>query len=221
MQEFSATSRRLGIVSAVTTAVLVAAYAVTLAVGLLSLASPEQPIGNPLFAILEILIIVMMPAVVALMIAVHAWAPTQVRVLSLAGVVFMSLLAVVTCTLHFVILTLSRNPAFAGEAWQSLVISFRWPSVAYAVDIVGWDVFFPLSMLFAAGVFSGSRLALWIRWMMVTSGVLAFTGLIGVVLGDMQWRNIGIVGYVPVFLVVALLLGVLFYRTAPVEVVFP
>ena len=73
--EFTAIARRLGLVSAAATVVLLAGYAVTLTIGLLSLESPDQPIRNPMFAILEILIIVMMPAIVALMIAVHAWAP--------------------------------------------------------------------------------------------------------------------------------------------------
>jgi hypothetical protein len=70
-------------------------------------------------------------------------------------------------------------------------------------------------MLFAAPVFHGSRLAGWIRWLMLAAGILALGGLSGVAFGDMQLRNIGIVGYVPVFLVAAALLGVLFYRTAP------
>jgi hypothetical protein len=47
--------------------------------------------------------------------------------------------------------------------------------------------------------------------------VLAFAGLSGVVVGDMQLRNIGIVGYVGVFLVVAALLAVLFFRAPPLE----
>ena len=115
--EFSATSRRLGLVSASATAVLLAAYAVTLAVGLGGLDSPEQPIDNPQFAILEILIIVTMPAIVALMIAVHGWTPARLQTLSLTAVVFTSLLALLTTTLHFVILTLSRRPEFADEPW--------------------------------------------------------------------------------------------------------
>jgi len=215
--EFTATARRLGILSASATVVLGVAYAVTLAVGFASLASPQQPIGDPMFSILEVLIILMMPAMVALMVVVHAWAPTHARVLSLTAVVFMSLLAGLTCSLHFVILTLSRQSAFAGQPWLPLVLSFHWPSVAYALDILGWDVFFALSMLFAAPVFSGSRLAAWIRWLMIASGLLALAGLGGVVVGDMQVRNIGIVGYVGVFLVVAALLGVLFHREAPRE----
>jgi hypothetical protein len=55
--------------------------------------SPAEPIGDPLFTILEVLIIVMMPAMVALMVAVHAWAPTRVKSLSLTAVVFMGVLA--------------------------------------------------------------------------------------------------------------------------------
>jgi hypothetical protein len=212
---FSPTACRLGLYSAAATVLLIVAYAVTLVVGLLSLKSPQDPIGDPMFTMLEVLIIVMMPAVVALMVAVHAWAPAPVKALSLTAVLFMGLVAVVTSSLHFVILTVSRHPAFAGQPWLPLFLEFRWPSVVYALDILAWDVFFPLSMLFAAPVLSGSTLAIWIRWLMVASAVLALAGLSGVVFGDMQLRNIGIVGYVGVFLVIAVLLAVLFYRALP------
>ena len=216
--KFTATARSLGIFSATATVILLVAYTVTLAVGLLSLESPQQPIGDPMFTILEILIIIMMPAMVALMVAVHAWAPIHAKkTLSLTSVVFMGLLTGLTCSLHFVILNLSRQPEFTGQSWLPLVLSFNWPSVAYALDILGWDIFFALSMLFAAPVFWGSRLAAWIRVLMIASGVLALAGLSGVVVGDMQLRNIGIVGYVGVFLIVAALLAFLFYRATPLE----
>src|SRR5215218_5914302 len=215
--KFTATARSFGILSAAATVILVVTYAVTLVVGLLSLESPQEPIGDPMFTILEVLIIVMMPAMVALMVAVHAWAPMHAKTLTLTSVVFMGLLAGLTCPLHFVILTLSRQPEFTAQSWLPLVLSFNWPAVAYALDILGWDVFFALSMLFAAPVFWGSRLVAWIRVLMIASGVLALAGLSGVVVGDMQLRNIGIVGYVGVFLVVAALLAVLFYRATPLE----
>jgi hypothetical protein len=215
--KFTATARSFGILSAAATVILLVAYAVTLVVGLLSLESPQEPIGDPMFTILEILIIVMMPAMVALMVAVHAWAPMHAKTLTLTSVVFMGLLAGVTSVVHFCVLSLSRQPEFAGQSWLPMVVSFKWPSVVYALDILAWDIFFPLSMLFAAPVFWGSRLAAWIRVLMIASGVLAFAGLSGVVVGDMQLRNIGIVGYVGVFLVVATLLAVLFYRATPLE----
>jgi hypothetical protein len=153
---------------------------------------------------------------VALMAAVHAWTPSHAKALSLTALVFMGLLAGVTCSVHFVILTLSRQAEFAGQSWLPLFVSFKWPSVVYALDILGWDFFFALSMLFAAPVFCGSRLADVIRVLMIASAVLAFAGLSGVVAGDMHLRNIGIVGYLGVFLIVAGLLAVLFYRTRPV-----
>ncbi len=213
--EFSATARRLGIFSAVAVVILQVAYAITLTVGFLSLTSPQQPIGDPMFSILEVLIIAMMPVMVALMVAVHAWAPSHTKALSLIAVVFMALLAAVTCSVHFVILTLSRQTAFAALSWLPLLLSFKWPSVVYALDILGWDFFFALSMLFAAPVFGGSRLAVSIRVLMTASGALSLVGLSGVVTGDMQLRDIGIAGYLGVFLVVACLLAVLFSRATP------
>jgi hypothetical protein len=74
---FTANARRLGVVSAAGTALLTAVYAATLAAGLLSLESPQDPIGDPLFSIVEVLIILTMPLMVALMVAVHAWASAE------------------------------------------------------------------------------------------------------------------------------------------------
>ena len=129
----------------------------------------------------------------------------------------MGVLAGITCSLHFVVLTLSRQAEFVDQPWLPLFMSFEWPSVVYALDILAWDIFFAVAILFAAPVFSGSRLTAWIRGLMIASGVLSLAGLSGVVLGSMQWRNIGIVGYVPVFLVVVVLLAILFRRTPPQE----
>jgi hypothetical protein len=77
---------------------------------------------------------------------------------SLIALVFMGLLAGLTSSVHFVILTVSRQAAFTGQSWLPLLLEFKWPSVAYALDILAWDVFFPLAVLSAAPVFGGSRL---------------------------------------------------------------
>src|ERR1700687_3695299 len=194
--DFTAAARRLGMLSAVAVVALGAAYAVTLAAGLSSLRSaPQQPIGDPFFPILEILIILSAPLIVALMVSVHAWAPPEAKVYSVAALVFMSLLAVVTCGVHFVILTVGRQVGSAGLPWFSLLFSFTWPSVPYALDILAWDLFFGLSMLFAAPVFRGDRLRTSIRLLMIVSGALAVGGLSGAGGGDMQLRMIGVVGY--------------------------
>jgi hypothetical protein len=95
-----------------------------------------------------------------------------------------------------------------------LLLSFKWPSIAYALDILAWNGFFALAVLCAALVFRGTRLAAWIRGLLLLSGILALAGFSGVAFGDMQLRYIGIVGYVVVFPVAAMLMVVLFRRTA-------
>ncbi len=64
--------------------------------------------------------------------------------------------------------------------------------MVYALDILAWDWFFGLSMLFLAPVFRNRRS---LSVLLVTSGVLSLAGLLGVPLEDMSIRNIGIVGY--------------------------
>jgi hypothetical protein len=211
--DFSLSARRLGISAAAGIVVLGLSYAVTLILGLLSLQSPQQPIGGWYFSILELLILPLAPLAVVLMVAVHAWAPAEAKAYSLTALVFTGLLGGLTCSIHFVILTVSRQIASADLTRSALLLSFTWPSVAYALDIVAWDVFFGLAMLFAAPVFSGGRLARSIRILMFTSGVLALAGLSGVVAGDMQLRMLGVIGYAAIFPVVALLLAILFMRT--------
>ena len=214
---FTASARRLGIASAGAVVVLLLAYSVTLVVGLASLESADEPIADPMFSILEVLILLLAPAMVALMAAVHAWAPAPRRTLTLTAFACMAVVAGITCSVHFAVLAVSRDPAFAQQPWAPLVFSFRWPSLAYALDILAWDVFFALAMLFAAPAFRGTRLAAVVRGTMTASGLLALAGLAGVISGDMQLRNVGIVGYVGVFLVVAVLLAVLFLRTPAAE----
>ena len=105
----------------------------------------------------------------------------------------------------------------AGLTWVPLFLSFKWPSVAYTLDILAWDWFFALSMLFATPVFRGGRLEITVRILMIVSGVLSLAGLIGVPLADMHVRNIGIIGYGMVAPVVFLLLGIVFGRTQHVR----
>ncbi|MBJ7598700.1 MAG: hypothetical protein DLM67_23075 [Candidatus Nephthysia bennettiae] len=83
----------------------------------------------------------------------------------------------------------------------------------YALDIAAWDFCLGIALLLVAPVFSGSRLARWVRYGAILSGLLCLAGIMGAVLGNMNFRNIGIAGYGGVLPVVALLMGRLFSRT--------
>jgi hypothetical protein len=210
---FTQQHRAIGRASAYAVSVLLVVYAITTTLGFLSLKSPLDPIGNPYFTIMELLIILIAPLLVLSMIAVHAYASPEVKVYSLMALVCMILLAGITSCAHFVVLTVSHQIEAAGLTGAPLLISFKWPSVVYSLDTLAWDWFFALSMLFAALVFKGNRLENSVRILMIISGVLSLAGLIGVALADMQIRNIGIIGYTVVAIVVFLLIGIVFGRT--------
>lgn len=211
-ETFSRSARLMGIESATVILVVGGVYAAALTLGLAKLATPQTPIGNPYFTAMEVLILMLAPTMVSLMAAVHAWAPQDRKALSLAALSFVAMLAAVTCSVHFLIVTLSGQPGFTEPAVANAFLAFRWPSVVYALDILGWDIFFALAMLFAAPVFVGGGIHRAIRSGMIVSGVLALAGLLGVALNDMAIRNIGIAGYLGVFLILDCLLLVLFLR---------
>jgi hypothetical protein len=218
-EDFTSLHRTLGITAAWSVFFLCVIYAVITTLGFLSLRSPQDPIGDPYFTIMEILIILLMPLMVLTMIAVHAYAPSEVKAYSFTALVFMIVMAMITSSIHFVILTVSRQIEAAGFTQASLLFSFQWPSVAYTLDILAWDWFFALSMLFAAPVFKAVGIETAIRYIMIVSGVLSLVGLLGVPLAILKveyWfnvRNIGILGYGLVSPAAFLLLAILFGRT--------
>lgn len=201
---FTTSARRLGIVSAGGVVALELAYLGALVAGLAALPSPDAPIGNPWFTVLEVLILMLVPFMVLFMVSVHAWSPEETRTYGLGAALFMTLVAGVTSAVHLGILTLGRHEGFADMGW---LFSFTWPSVAYAMDILAWDLFFPIAVFCAVPVFRREPEDRRIRLVLIWSGALALAGLAGAFLGDMRVRNVGIVGYVGLFPVAVALIG--------------
>jgi hypothetical protein len=198
---------RLGHVAGNTVAALTAAYAVVLAIGLLTLPSPEHPIRDPWFTLMEVLILAIAPAAVALSVGLHAALPQVAKPSAALAVIFMSMCAVTTSVVHFSMLALARIEPFASASWAPLVFGFRWPSVAYALDVLAWDVFFAGGCMFTAMALRNVAGATLVRVLMVAAAALSFIGVFGVFLANMAVRNIGIVGYVIVYPVAAALLS--------------
>jgi hypothetical protein len=194
-------------VAGVSTICLSMLYLAILAIGFQSLSESNQAIADPWFALLEILILFLMPALVLLFAAIHELAPPNLKPASLSAAVVMGQVAVLTMLTHFTILLLGRMPDIADADWALFVFSFRWPSVAYVLDVVAWDLLYPIALLFAVWALRDLPAARGSRAAMIAAAALSFAGLGGAALGDMHLRNIGILGYgvlTPVY--VALLL---------------
>jgi hypothetical protein len=202
----------IGKISSLAVSILIVIYLVTLVFGLISLDSPEEAIGNPYFTILEVLIILIAPLMIISLAAIYNSTREEGKIYGLIGLVFMVIMTGITCSVHFTILVLSRQPEFNSMQHASLIFSFQWPSIVYALDILAWDFFYPLSMLFLAFLFRGKGLNRTIRVLAFLSAGISFIGLLGIPLNNMQVRNIGILGYTVFAIPLFYLLGKFFSK---------
>lgn len=178
-------------------------YAVVTVLGLLSLKTKDDPIGDPYFSLMELLTLLIAPAMTMSMATVHHQSSTENKLYSLLALGFMVIMTTITSSVHAVVLILSHSLDAVSRANLSWFMSFRWPSVVYALDILAWDWFFALAMFFAAHSIPDKR----IKYFLWTAGLLSLLGLVGVPLQNMQIRNIGILGYAVVAPVAFLWMG--------------
>lgn len=189
----------MGVISGYLIAFLCAVYAAILLVGMITLPTPEHPIQDPWFTAMELLILAIAPTMVVFTVSLYAWVRESEKTAAVLAIVFMSLCAVVTSCVHFSVLTLSRHPAISTTDWASLVFGFAWPSLAYALDILAWDIFFALGALFSALSLRGNAKAQSAQRLLMAASATAFLGLAGVATENMNIRNVGIIGYVLLF----------------------
>lgn len=170
-------------------------YAVITLSGFLSLDSPDEPIGHPYFCIMEVLILIISPVMAISMAAIHYCNESDTRIYSFIAVCLMFIMAAITSCVHTLILTVGDSQQFRELPEYNLLFSFRWPSIAYALDVLAWDWFYGLSIIFGAIQFRQQGLEKTIKVIMMISGILSLIGLGGLPTGNMQIRNIGIIGY--------------------------
>lgn len=177
---------------------LEAVYIVVFIIGFASLGNTSDPLPDPYLAIAEVLILVMAPILVLRMMAIHECAPTSAKPFTQVALVWMIATAAFTFTVHFVELTVARHINPARIEGYRYIFDFKWPSTFYAIDIVAWDVFFGLALLFAVPAFARPSESL-VRKGFIASGSLCLVGLVGPFANALGWRTIGILGYTIVF----------------------
>jgi hypothetical protein len=219
MSAWTPTDRRVGMWSAWAVVVLFLAYLATGAVWLVFGGEPARrdpfwPV-DPYRAVLEALIILSAPPMVVVMAAVHAAAPPGAKACGAAALAFMTLAAGTTCGIHFVELTVVRRLGPASPPELSAIFFTPWPSAFFALDLLAWDLFLGLALLFAAPAFKGGGLQAAVRAALILGGTLCLVGTLGPALGDLRIQLVGTTGYAAVFPVACLLLATLFGRAEP------
>ncbi len=214
MSHWTQSDRRIGAWSATCAAILGVVYVIVGAIGVVARPRGLGPLSqvDPYLAVLEILIILFAVSVVVMMAGVYASASPERKAYSLAALAFAIVFAMLTCSVHFASLTVARQIASEAAPLLSAQLSFQWPSLALALDLLAWDFFLGLALLFAAPVFRGDRLQDMVRFGMYLAGALCLAGTLGPLLGRLWLQLPAIVGYAFVLPVVCALLAILFAR---------
>jgi hypothetical protein len=191
---------RIGSWSATAVFVIGVAYLVTLAMGF-AVFGLAEPIRDPILAIMEVLTLMSAVPMVVIMAAVHEYASVHRKIYAVIALAFTTLFAGTTTVVHFVELTAGRQLRSSGIAW---------PSPVYAAELLAWNLFLGLGLLFAAPVFDGDGPERSVRGGLLLSGGLCVAGVIGPALGNMRLQLVGVFGYAGVLPVVCFMLARLF-----------
>ena len=185
-------------------------------VGFLGVA--ERPPGSqllrqsdPYLAIMEALMILAAVALVVMMAAVYRQAPAERKTFGLTALAFTIIFAVLSCGVHFVSLTVRRQVPYDALPSISSQLSVNdWPTIAMAVDLLAWDFFLGLALLFAALVLSGDSRARGARLGFSVAGLLCLAATMGPATGRLGIQYLGIVGYACGLPISCALLGMFF-----------
>jgi hypothetical protein len=158
-------------------------------------------IVDPLLAIMELLTLLVAPILLVMMAAVRRRAPEALQAVSSLAFAFMTLTTGLTSAVHFVALTATR------QLGNALLV---WPSSAYAVELLAWDGFLGLSLVFAAFTFQPGGRERHVRRGLLACGLLCLLGIVGPVVGNMRLQLVGVFAYGGLLPVVCLLLSRLF-----------
>jgi hypothetical protein len=214
---WTSTERTVGRAACWVIFLLSLAYVPAMLGGFLANGGFDKPVADPYLAIMELLILLMAIPLVALFACVHTYAPANRKTLTLSAFALVTVAVGITVCVHVVLLTAGRQLDAATSPGYNLLLSWKWPSVAFALDIASWDFFLGFGLLLAATAFTGHGLPRLVRRGLHLSGAVCLFGLVGAATGNMGLRDIGIAGYAVILPVVLLVMARVFAATPVAE----
>ena len=169
----------------------------------------SEPIVDPILAVMELLTLASVLPLVLLGIAVLLVAPDSRRVWGMLAVCFIVMFAAATSGVHVVELTAGRQLGSAGLVW---------PSATYAIELLAWDLFLGLALVFMASALDPRVATKRLRRTIQLTGALCIAGLIGPAVGNMRLQLIGVLGYAVLLPVAAFGLARWFHHSSRTSV---
>jgi hypothetical protein len=169
-------------------------YIIVVTVGIGTADKASGKISDQVLVIMEVLTLLSAIAFLLLSVSLHFLTSKKLRIFSMTGLLFMAISTALTCCVHFIGLTVSKDLIKVNNSFEGL-FSFNWPSLLFSIDILAWDLFFGLAFLFLGIPFLHCKEERKIGVIMIISGMFSLLGLIALPLNNMNIRFIGIFGY--------------------------
>lgn len=158
--------------------------------------------NKKIVTIMEVLTIWAAIVITQFMVELYRGSSENKKSQSMIALILTASMATVTIANHFIYLTV-LNQIFRVKDMPSWLLLYGWPSVTKGLECASWGFLLGLAMLFASNALSdlGSKA---ITWTMRISGILTLAGLVGPIIGNMNYYNLSTIGYSVGFLVISI-----------------
>jgi hypothetical protein len=128
------------------------------------------------------------------------------------AVVFTALVCVTSTINWFVQLAILPSILTGGDTTLIALLDVHsQASLMYAIEHLGWGIFYGLATIFLGVAISGSRLESWLRWLLIAGGVLSIIHVFGIPIPNQPVTDLGYIAW-GIFLPAATILLAIRYK---------
>lgn len=126
--------------------------------------------------------------------------------------VFMILVCATSSINWFVQLAILPRIAQTGDPIVALIDVHNSNSLMYAIEHLGWGVFYGLATIFMGIAMGSGKLESWIRWLFIAGGVLSLLHVIGIITMNTTINDLGYVAWGVLLPITTTLLAIRYRR---------
>ena len=134
-------------------------------------------------------------ALLILFVALRREAGRRYRLFADLAVVFMMLSCATSSVNWFVQLAIIPKLGSTNDALRAMLDVHNELSITYAMEHLGWGLFYGLAAIFGAAAISGGKLGTWICRLLLASGVLSLVHSVGVASASPLLSDIGYIAW--------------------------
>ncbi|HUE97924.1 MAG TPA: hypothetical protein VMN99_01645 [Anaerolineales bacterium] len=146
------------------------------------------------------------PVIVIVMVSLHTVTAPGKKVFSQSSQAFTLLFATAVSINRFTQLgVVSRSIASGTVEGLDWFLPYGDRSVMFGLEMMGWGWFLGLAMLIAAPIFSGRGIQFWLRWLMISYGILGLISAVAYLIGS----PLAVIGFVAWGVILFIITGLL------------